>query len=97
MPAKLTPKPKQEEDEIQMEDPHGVIDAELTHLLDTLLKDPSPAQAVPKGTYKPTQAAQFGTREHNLLAVAGMLGTVQPGRACRRPALAPRQRRILST
>jgi hypothetical protein len=79
MPTKLSPKPKEEEmDEIQLVDPPGVIDAELTHLLDTLLKDPSPAQAVPTGTYKPTQAAQFGTREHNLLAAARMLGTV-PG------------------
>ena len=77
MPAKLKPKPNPE-DEIQMEDPPGVIDAELTHLLDTLLKDPSPVQAVPTGTYKPTQAVPLGTREHNLLAAAGMLGTV-PG------------------
>jgi hypothetical protein len=79
MPAKRRPKPQREEmDEIQMDDGPGVIDAELTHLLDTLLKDPSPAQAVPTGTYKPAQAVPSGTREHNLLAVAGMLGTV-PG------------------
>jgi enamine deaminase RidA (YjgF/YER057c/UK114 family) len=61
-----------------MDDPPGVIDAELTHLLDTLFQDPSPAQAVPTGTYKPAQAVPSGTREHNVLAVAGMLGTV-PG------------------
>jgi hypothetical protein len=74
MPAKRNPNP---EDEIQMEDPPGVIDAELNQLLDTLFQDPKPVKPVPTGTYKPAQAGPFGTREHNLLAVAGMLGTVQ--------------------
>jgi hypothetical protein len=67
MPAKLTSKNKQEKkDEIEMEDPNGVIEAGIDQALKVLFVTPKPVQPTPPGM---SNGALF--------AVAGMLADAQ--------------------